>query len=182
VFEHREKAISYDEEATLVGGSSHVTNAHYPTQSSNGSKFLASHKIGEFDYTQQFAPSPPYIFAPIYQDYHVRGLDEYALHNIDSMGLRYDQALSFPGQVTSSLSGDRIDPITQAFCDEDYLQYFDTANYSQNLELESSSDLQSAVDDFLAAARSVAVAQMRWTKVFSVYKWFSIRKVLFCKK
>jgi len=82
--------------------------------------------------------------------------------------------------MTSSLICD-TDPMTQAFCDEDHLQFFDTANHSQNLELEASSDLQSAVNDFLSAARSTAVAQMRWTKVFSVFKWFSIRKVVNCK-
>lgn len=180
-FEHWEDVIPYDEEASHVGGSSHLTDVHYPasspqTESSNGSKFLASHKIGGFDYTQQCASSPD-IISTIYSVGDTSGLDEYALHNIDSMGLRYDQALSFPGQVTSSLICD-ADPMTQAFCDEDHLQFFDTAIHSQNLELESSSDLQSAVDDFLSAARSTAVAQMRWTKVFSVFKWFSIRKVV----
>ncbi|XP_062168781.1 calmodulin-binding protein 60 A isoform X2 [Alnus glutinosa] len=185
-FEHWEEVIPYDEEASLVGGSSHLTDVHYPassprTESSNGSKFLASHKIGGFDYTQQCASSPD-IISTIYSVGGTSGLDEYALHNIDSMGLRYDQALSFPGQVTSSLICD-TDPMTQAFCDEDHLQFFDTANHSQNLELEASSDLQSAVDDFLSAARStaVALAQTRWTKVFSVFKWFSIRKVVNCK-
>jgi len=78
-----------------VGSSSHLTDVHYPassprTESSNGSKFLASHKIGGFDYTQQCASSPD-IISTIYSVGGTSGLDEYALHNIDSMGLRYDQ-------------------------------------------------------------------------------------------
>jgi hypothetical protein len=173
VFEPCEKFIPYDEEAS----SSHLTNVQYPTESSNGSKFLDTHKIGEFDFTQQCAPSPD-IFATTF----IRGLDEHALLNIDSMGLTYDKALSLPGQVTSSLICDWTDPLTQAFCDEGYPQNFDTADHSQNLELESSSDLQSPVDDFLLAAPSITVAQ-RWTKVFrtkviSVCIWFSILKVI----
>jgi hypothetical protein len=182
-FEHSEEVLSYDEEASLAGSSSHSTDVHYPansprTESFNGSKFLASHKIGGFDYTQQCASSPD-IISTIYSVGGTSDLDEYALHNFDSMGLRYDQALSFPGQVTSSLICD-TDPMTQAFCDEDRL-IFDTAIHTQNLELESSLDLQSAVDNFLSVTRSTAVAQMRWTKVFSVFKWFSIRKVVNCK-
>ncbi|XP_059442349.1 calmodulin-binding protein 60 A isoform X2 [Corylus avellana] len=183
-FEHWGEVMSYDEEASLEGGSSHLTDVHYPassprTESSNGSKFLASHKIGGFDYTQ--CASSPDLISTIYSVAGSSGLDDYAsLHNIDGMGLRYDPPLSFPGQVPSSLICD-TDPMTQAFCDEDHLQFFDTAIHSHNLELESSSDLQSAVDNFLSVARSTAVAQMRWTKVFSVFKWFSIRKVVNCK-
>jgi len=182
-FDHWGEVMSYDEEASLADGASHLTDVHYPassprTESSIGSKFLASHKAGGFDYTQ--CASSPDLISTIYSVAGSSGLDDYALHNIDSMGLRYDPPLSFPGQVPSSLICD-TDPMTQAFCDEDHLQFFDTAIHSQNLELESSSDLQSAVDNFLSVTRSTAVAQMRWTKVFSVFKWFSIRKVVNCK-
>ncbi|XP_059429875.1 uncharacterized protein LOC132163559 isoform X2 [Corylus avellana] len=125
-------------------------------------KFLASGEIGEFDYTQQCAASPDTFSV----------LDEHGLDNLDNMGLRYDQALSFPDQVTSSLP----------LCDEDHPQFIDTAIYFENLELESSWELQCAVDNFLSAARSTAVAQMRWTKVFSVFKWFSLQKAVIVKK
>uniref|UniRef100_A0A2N9F7S6 Integrase catalytic domain-containing protein n=1 Tax=Fagus sylvatica TaxID=28930 RepID=A0A2N9F7S6_FAGSY len=65
-FEHWEDVVSFDDEASLVGSSSHFTNVLYTassprTESSNGSKFLASHKIGGFDYTQQTASSPDII-------------------------------------------------------------------------------------------------------------------------
>ncbi|KAK9995821.1 hypothetical protein SO802_020507, partial [Lithocarpus litseifolius] len=56
-FKHLGEVASFDDEASLVGSSSHLTNvctASLPrTESSNVSKFLASHKIGAFDYTQQ---------------------------------------------------------------------------------------------------------------------------------
>ena len=144
---HIEQPRSYDGEASSSG----LANVHYPaslpwTESPNGPKFLASGEIGEFDYTQQYAASPDTFSV----------WDEYGLDNLDSMDLRYDQALSFPDQVTSSLICD-IDPMTLPFCDE---------------------DLQSAVYNFRSSARSTYVAQMRWTKVFSVFKWFSLRKAV----
>ncbi|KAK7825932.1 calmodulin-binding protein 60 a [Quercus suber] len=58
-FKHLGEVVSFDDEASLVGSSSHLTNvctASLPrTESSNVSKFMASHKIGAFDYTQQSA-------------------------------------------------------------------------------------------------------------------------------
>jgi hypothetical protein len=143
---HIEQPLSYDGEASSSG----LANARYPaslplpwTESPNGPKFLASGEIGEFDYTQQCAHSPDTFSV----------WDEYGLDNLDNMGLRYDQGLSFPNQVTSSLICD-IDPMTLPFCDE---------------------ERQSAVNNFL-------LARSRWTKVFSVFKWFSIRKVVIVKK
>jgi hypothetical protein len=101
---HIEQPLSYDGEAS----SSHLGNVHYPaslplpwTESPNGPKLLAS-------------PDTSSVW------------DEYGLDNLDNMGLRYDQDLSFPDEVTSSLICD-LDPMTQAFCDEDYLQFSTTA-------------------------------------------------------
>ena len=107
---HIERPLSYDGEAS----SSHLGNVPYPaslpwTDSPNGPKFLASGETSGFDYTQQCAASP---------DTSV--WDEYG------MGLRYDQASSFPDQVTNSLICD-LDPMNQGFGDEDYLQFFTTA-------------------------------------------------------
>ena len=52
-------------------------------------------------------------------------MEDFALHGIDSMGLRYEQALSFPESMNHSF-------------DNDHLNFFDT-------------DLQSAVDNFMSA-------------------------------
>ncbi|KAK9995820.1 hypothetical protein SO802_020506 [Lithocarpus litseifolius] len=91
-FKHWEEVVSFDDEASPVGSSSLLTNVYTAslprTESSNVSKFLASHKI--------------------------------------------------------------------------VLQ----------------SDLQSAVDNFISARAAIGKAQTRWTKLFSVLIWFSIRVAL----
>ena len=165
-FKHWGEVISLDDEASIGGSSSHLTNVLYTaslprTESSNGCKFLASHKIGGFDYAQQSASSPD-IISSIYSVGDSSGLEDYALHGIDSMGLRYEQALSFPESINHSF-------------DDDYLNFFDTDLLTQSVNFESQSDLQiSAVDNFLSA-RIIGKAQTRWTKLFGVLKWCSIR-------
>lgn len=175
-FEHWGEVIIFDDDASLTGGSPHLTNVLYSsgspmTESSTGSKFLASHKIGAFEYAQSTASSPD-IISSIFSVGGTSGLDDYALHTIDTMDLRYDQTLNFPGQVTNSLICDS-EPIAQAFCDEDHLQFFDTDLQSQSISLESQADLQSAVDGFMRNT-AVAIAQRRWKKLASVLKWFFI--------
>jgi len=187
-FEHWEQVISFDDEASLVGGSSQLSDVAYTssspqTENSSGSKFLASQKIGGFDYAQPSASSPD-IMSSIYTVGGVNGLDDYALQGIENMGLRYDQTLNFNGQVSNSLICD-TDSLAHAFCDEEHLRFFDTDLQSQNLSLETQADLQSAVDGFLLA-RSTAVAvykaQRRWAKISCVLKWFSVRKLVATKK
>ncbi|KAL9439259.1 hypothetical protein AB3S75_024839 [Citrus x aurantiifolia] len=183
-FKHWEEVVSFEDEASLTGGSSHSSNAlctsSLPmTEISNGSKILASHKMDGADYSQLNAASPD-IISSIYSVGGVSGLDDYNL--ID--GLRYDQALSYPGQIANSLICD-TDSISQTFCDEDHLRFFDTDLQSQNLSLESPADLQSAVDGFLmtrSTTLAMGKAQRRWTKLFSVLKWFSIRKIVTLKR
>ncbi|XP_023908494.2 calmodulin-binding protein 60 A isoform X1 [Quercus suber] len=165
-FEHWGEVVSFDDEASIVGSSSHLTNILYSsgsprTESSNGCKFLASHKIAGFDYAQQSASSPD-IISSIYSVGGSSGLEDFALHGIDSMGLRYEQALSFPESMNHSF-------------DDDHLNFFDTDLLTQSVNLESQSDLQSAVDNFISARAAIGKAQTRWTKLFSVLKWFSIR-------
>lgn len=187
-YEHWEEVVSFDDEASLICGSSHFTNVLYSSsspkaESSTGSKFLASQKIGGFDYTQPSASSPD-IISSIYSVGAASGLDDFSLHSIDSMGLRYDQTLSFSSEVTNSLICD-TEPMAQAFCDEDHLQFFDTDLQSQNISLESQADLQSAVDGFLltrSTAVAIVKAQRRWRKLFSVIKWFSIRRSVALKR
>ncbi|XP_050221528.1 calmodulin-binding protein 60 A isoform X2 [Mercurialis annua] len=186
-FEHPDEVITFEDEACLVDGSSRLSNIPYPPNSprtdSNGDKLLASHKIGEFDYAPPNASSPD-IISSMYSVGGVSGLDDYALHNIENMGLRYDQSLSFPGHVPNTLICD-TDTMTRAFCDDDHLRFFDSDLQSQNLSLEAPADLQSALDSFLLT-RSTAVAvdkaQRRWTKISSVLKWFSIMRRVASKK
>lgn len=187
-FEHPEEVISFEDEASLVDGSSQLSNIPYPsssprTENCNGNKPLSSHKMGGFDYAQPNASSPD-IISSIYSVGGVGGLDDYALHSIENMGLRYEHSLSFPGQVSNPLICD-TETMTQAFCDDDHLRFFDSDLQSQNLGLETPADLQSALDGFLMT-RSTAVAvdkaQRRWTKISSVLKWFTIRRHVALKK
>lgn len=187
-FEHWEQVISFDDEASLVGGSSQLSDVPYTsssprTENSCGSKFLASQKIEGFDYAQPSASSPD-IMSSIYTVGGGSGLDDYALQGIESLGLRYDQTLNFPSQVSNSLICD-TDSLVHAFCDEEHLRFFDTDLQTQNLGLETQADLQSAVDSFLLA-RSTAVAvdkaKRRWAKISNVLKWFSIRKLVAKRK
>ncbi|KAF4356131.1 hypothetical protein F8388_012281 [Cannabis sativa] len=179
-FEHWEEVVSFDDEASLTAGSALLTNVLYTSSSpkiegSAGSKFLASHKIGAFDYIPPSSASSPDIMSSIYSVGGTSSLEDYALHTIDSMDLRFDQALNFPSQVSTSLICDS-ERITQAFCDEDHLQFFDTDLQTQSMSLESPADLQSAVDGFRFPRSTLAngKAQRRWTKLVSVLKWFLI--------
>ncbi|TKY55166.1 Calmodulin-binding protein 60 A [Spatholobus suberectus] len=173
-----EKYATFEDEDSLMDGSSHLTNVLYSpsspkTEGSSASKLLAPQKIGGFNYPQASASSPD-IMSSIYSVGGTSSLDDYCLPNFDSMGLRYDQTLSFPVQVSNSLICD-TDSMAHAFSDEDHLQFFETDLQSQ---CHVQADLQSAVDSFmLARSTSLAnVAQRRWRKLFNVLKWFMVRK------
>ncbi|KAG4118184.1 hypothetical protein ERO13_D12G277300v2 [Gossypium hirsutum] len=176
-FEHWAEVISFDDEASLISSCSKLakipcTNSA-KTENSNGSKVLASQKMDGYDYAQTSASSPD-IISTIYSVWGMGGLEDYALHGIENPDLRYDQTLSYPGQVNNSLTCDA--DISQTFGDEDHLGYFDGDLHSQGLGLESQADLQTAVDGFLVQRKVADQAKSRWTKVFSVLKWFSIKR------
>ncbi|PKI78054.1 calmodulin-binding protein 60 A-like isoform X2 [Punica granatum] len=187
-FQHWEDVVCFDEESSLAGSSSCVAstticNTSSPkTENSNSNRVMASDRVGGFDYTQPSASSPD-IISSIYSTGDVSGLDDYSLPSIENMALRYDQALSFPTQVSSSMMCDTRS-ITQDFFDEDHLQFFDAdcPLESQIPNFESTADLQCAVDSFLlrrsSISNSTGNAQRRWTKLFSVLKWFAIRKIV----
>ncbi|TQD76938.1 hypothetical protein C1H46_037531 [Malus baccata] len=185
-FEHWEEVVQFEDEASLIAASSNFTNVLHTSSSPRaedlgGSKFLASQKIGGFDYAQPSASSP--VISPsIYSVGSTSGLDDYAMHNIDGFGLRYDQTLSFPGQVTNSLIFD-TDPMAHALFVEDHLQFSDADLESHNMSSESQY-LHSTVDHFLPCS-AVAIsdkAHRRWTKLFSVLKWFSIMRSVASKR
>ncbi|KAL6997738.1 hypothetical protein U1Q18_007863 [Sarracenia purpurea var. burkii] len=93
------------------------------------------------------------------------------------MDLGFDQLLNFPNQLANSLI---YEP--ESFKDV-HLQHFgaDCSVRSEDSNMESPSDLLSAVNGFLLA-RSAAFAQRRWTMLFSVLKWFSIWRIVAKKK
>ncbi|KAK6920759.1 Calmodulin binding protein, central domain [Dillenia turbinata] len=178
-FKHWDQVEAFDDDTILTVGSSQISNIQYPssspkTESSNGSKSLTSQKIGKFGFAQPTASSPD-IISSIYSIGGMSSLDDLTMHGIDSVDLRYDQHLNLPVEVNNSLICDTESMMTQALCGDEHLQFFNT---ECPLQLqESQADLQSVVSNFLQS-RSVDKAQRRWSKVYSVLKWFSIRKIV----
>lgn len=170
-----EKYTTFEDEDSLMDGSSHLTNVLYSpsspkTEGSSANKILAPQKTGGFNYPPANASSPD-IMSSIYSVGGTSSLDDYCLPNFDSMGFRYDQTLSFPVQVSNSLICD-TDSMAHAFSDEDHLQFFDT-----DLQSHVQADLQGAIDSFrLARPTANGGAQRRWRKVCNVLKWFMVRK------
>ncbi|KAG5028060.1 hypothetical protein JHK87_011574 [Glycine soja] len=170
-----EKYTTFEDEDSLMDGSSHLTNVLYSpsspkTEGSSANKILAPQKTGGFNYPPASASSPD-IMSSIYSVGGTSSLDDYCLPNFDSMGFRYDQTLSFPVQVSNSLICD-TDSMAHAFSDEDHLQFFDT-----DLQSHVQADLQGAIDSFrLARPTANGGAQRRWRKVCNVLKWFMVRK------
>lgn len=181
-FEHQDAVTEIDDETSLHGGLLHLSNIAYTsssprTENSNGSKLLPLQKIGCFDYAQPSISSPD-IVSSMYSVNGVNGLDDYSLHNIENVGLRYDQALSFPSQVSNQLICD-TDAMAQAFCDEDHLPFFNP----DHLALESQVDLQTLLaQSGVSSALMDTKAHRRWKMVSSVFKWFSIRRLVAAKK
>lgn len=193
-FTNWEKVVSFDDEASLINASGHLFS-YTPCANSADTKVLTSQKIGEFDFPQTSLCSPdtmpadikvltpqkidefnypqtslcsPDTMPSVYSMGHLNILDDFGLHDIDHLDLSYDETINFNGQVTNSL-----------FCEpeDDRLQYFDADCSFQSGNSRFESDLHSAVNGFLLP-RSAAFAQRKWTMVFSVLKWFSIRKIV----
>lgn len=159
----KESVASFDNEASLMDASSHLTNvlytSHSPsTEGSSVNKLSAPQKISGFDYLQVSASSPD-IMSSVYSVGGTSGLDEFGFPNFDNMGFRYDQ--------------------TPAFGDDDHLQFFDSDIQSQCHILDKQADLQNAVDDFMlhSTALTMGKAQRRWRKLYNVLKWFMIRNI-----
>ncbi|KAI4365887.1 hypothetical protein MLD38_021830 [Melastoma candidum] len=113
------------------------------------------------------------IISSMYPTGELGGLEDYTLHGLDNLGLEYEQTANIPSQETNALICD-MRPMNEDFFDEDHLQFFspNCALQSQALEFGSTSDAQSSIDGW----RCSALAHMRWTKLFSVFKWFWLRK------
>ncbi|KAJ8753536.1 hypothetical protein K2173_022777 [Erythroxylum novogranatense] len=173
-FDCWEDVVSLDDAASLSNGSLQLSDISYTSstslkENSDGGKILSSSGIDGFDYQHPSSSSPN-----MYSVGGANSMDDYTLHGIENMDLRYDQTLSFSDQVSNPLICD-IDSLSQAFCSEDSLRYFDSDLPSQTLGLEATADLQSAVDHFIFGRNTAAVdkAQKRWTKINNVFKVFS---------
>ncbi|KAG5522892.1 hypothetical protein RHGRI_034890 [Rhododendron griersonianum] len=169
--------VPIDDEASLLDGSPCLFNNDLYSavaETSDRSKSLTSQKIDKFEYPQPSACSPD-ILPSIFSIGGVNSLDDFGLHTLDNMDFRFDQPLNFSSQVVSPLIRE-TDSITQAFCEDENLPYFNSLQPSSS-SLGSPSDLHSAVNSFLSA-RSTAYAQRRWKMLFSVLRWFSIKRIV----
>ncbi|KAI8528999.1 hypothetical protein RHMOL_Rhmol12G0191800 [Rhododendron molle] len=169
--------VPIEDEASLLDGSPCLFNNDLYSamaETSDRSKSLTSQKIDKFEYPQPSTCSPD-ILPSIFSIGGVNSLDDFGLHTLDNMDFRFDQPLNFSSQVVSPLIRE-TDSITQAFCEDENLQYFDSLQASSS-SLGSPSDLHSAVNSFLSA-RSTAYAQRRWKMLFSVLRWFSIKRIV----
>ncbi|XP_019152807.1 PREDICTED: calmodulin-binding protein 60 A-like isoform X2 [Ipomoea nil] len=170
--QHWEEVVCFDNESSLFPNI-HSSSAMANSDGTNNA--LASQKAPMCDYQ----PSPDNM-PSIYSIGGLSGLDPYDLHSIDSMDVRFEQPLRLPGGDTNSFIYDTVDAVTQPFCGDEPLPYFDSdySLHSSSFE-QSDSYLQSAVNSFLGrTAVSPDKAQRRWKMLFSVLRWFSVRRIV----
>lgn len=176
--QHWEEVVCFDNESSLFPHI-HPSNSSSGMANSDGSNALTtSQKMTMCDY-QPLSASPDNM-PSIYSIGGLSGLDPYDLHSIDSMDVRFEQPLRLGGQDTNSFIYD-TDAVTQPFCGDEPLPYFDSdySLHSSSFE-QSDSYLQSAVNSFLGRTAVVTPdkAQRRWKMLFSVLRWFSVRRIV----
>ncbi|CAH9069600.1 unnamed protein product [Cuscuta epithymum] len=105
------------------------------------------------------------------------GLDPYDLQCIDSLDVSFDQPL----QETDSFMDGCRGSASQPFVGEDEtISYFDP-DYSLHSNFEQADCyLQGTVVNSFLGSTAVTPdkAQMRWTMLFSVLRWFSVRRIV----
>lgn len=175
--QHWEEVVCFDNESSLFPHiqSSDSSSAMANSDGTNNNALAASQKAPMCDYQ----PSPDNM-PSIYSIGGLSGLDPYDLHSIDSMDVRFEQPLRLPGQDTNSFIYDTVDAVTQPFCGDEPLPYFDSdySLHSSSFE-QSDSYLQSAVNSFLGRTTVTPdKAQRRWKMLFSVLRWFSVRRIV----
>lgn len=183
-FRHWEEVVSFEDESSLMDWVMQISAVQFSSNSSMvGSSdandtVLTSQKVSRTDY-QHLSASTPDIMPSFCSIAGFSSLDDYVLHGIDNMDVRFDQPLSFPGQDADSLMAD-TDSITPPFCEGDHLPFFDTDYSLPSPNFAPSPDLQCAVNSFLARSSILPPdkAQRRWKMLFSVLRWFSVRRIV----
>lgn len=178
-FKQWEEVVALDDDTSLVDGFSLLSKVLYPSNlpmagSSDSINILTSVKDVSFDYPQRSVSTPD-----VYTLGCASSMDDCSIRSIESIDVRFDQTLSFPTQAANSLICD-TESITRALLEDEHLQYFDTDCSLQSSCPESQADQSSGVDGFLYAHSAVAIvkAHRRWTILFSVLRWFSIRRIV----
>ncbi|XP_004236142.1 calmodulin-binding protein 60 A [Solanum lycopersicum] len=182
-FRHWEEVVSFEDESSLMDWVMQISTVQFPSNSpmvGTSDDVLASQKVSRSEY-QSLSASTPDIMPSFCSIAGFSSLDDYVLHGIDSMDVTFDQPLNFPGQDTNSLMADTDSITPPSFCDDDHLPFFDTDYSLPSSSFAPSPDLQCAVNSFLAHSSSIVPldkAQRRWKMLFSVLRWFSVRRIV----
>nr|KAJ0211726.1 hypothetical protein LSAT_V11C400186800 [Lactuca sativa] len=169
-FQHPEKIVPYDDEASLRTGTCSISEDIYPsntkmitTRDPEFSKITTPHKKGRFDYPQMITSSPE-AMTSIYSVLGIDSTDEYGLQSMESDDLRFDQPLNLVSDTLICDAG----TLKSHHDDDEDMQYFGTSSSSQKVDLEC------AVDGFFFPHSAIGKAQRRWKIVSSVLKWLSL--------
>ncbi|XP_059303550.1 calmodulin-binding protein 60 A-like [Lycium ferocissimum] len=185
-FRHWEEVVSFEDESSLMDWVMQISTVQFSSNSpmvgtSDGSdNVLASQKVNRSEY-QQLSASTPDIMPSFCSIAGFSTLDDYVLHGIDNMDVTFDQPLNFPGQDTNSLMADTDSITPPPFCDDDHLSFFGTDYSLPSPNFAPSPDLQCAVSSFLSHNSAIVPldkAQRRWKMLFSVLRWFSVRRIV----
>lgn len=175
------------EEVVALDESSLLSNVNYSSNSfmagsSNGVNILSSNNFGSFE--PQLDASTPDIMSTFYSMRPATNADGFGSHDAESIEVNFDQNLSVPDLIADSLICDS-GSITQSLCLDNHQQLFDTIGSVQNCSLGLhgvNADLYSVISGFLpnhsAATEAITKAQRRWRMLFSVLRWFSIRRIV----
>ncbi|XP_049366286.1 calmodulin-binding protein 60 A [Solanum verrucosum] len=185
-FRHWEEVVSFEDESSLMDWVMQISTVQFPSNSpmvgnsDTSDDVLASQKVSRSEY-QPLCASTPDIMPSFCSIAGFSSLDDYVLHGIDNMDVAFDQPLNFPGQDTNSLMADADSITPPSFCDDDHLPFFDTDYSLPSSSFAPSPDLQCTVNSFLAHSSSIVPldkAQRRWKMLFSVLRWFSVRRIV----
>ncbi|KAL2539518.1 Calmodulin-binding protein 60 A [Abeliophyllum distichum] len=174
-----EKVVTFDDEASLMDVAPYLSIARSSSNlqlegSCNGNKVSSSQKFDRYSYLQQNTSSLDNMQS-LYSIGSLSNLDE-CFHSVDPVNIMFEQPSGFPVQVANN-SLCNADSMSQAFCADEQLQYFDTGCSLEGSNMQSSADLQSVVSCFLPRPEvSIDKAQRRWKILFSVFKMIFIKK------
>ncbi|KAK1357811.1 calmodulin-binding protein 60 A [Heracleum sosnowskyi] len=175
------------EEVVALDESSLLSNDYYPSNSSmagssNGINILSSNNDGSFE--PQFDASTPDLVTSFYSMRSANNTDNFGLHDAESIEVNLEQSLSVPDLVANSFICDS-GSITQSLGADDHLHLFDTLGSFQNPSPGihgANGDLYSLVSEFVhghsVATDGITKAQRRWRMLFSVLRWFSVRRIV----
>ncbi|KAL8123477.1 calmodulin-binding protein 60 A-like [Apium graveolens] len=175
------------EEVVALDESSLLSNDYHPLNSSmagssSGINILSSSNFVSFE--PQLDASTSDIVTSFYSMRSDNNMDNFGFQDSESIEVNFDHSLSVPDLVANSFTCDS-GSITQSLCADNHHQPFDTLGSFQNPSLPvhgADADLYSLVSEFMhshsGATEGITKAQRRWRMLFSVLRWFSVRRIV----